>query len=200
MQTDAAEDDGFVVVDWDYWKQVNPDIKAWITVDETAIDYPILQGPSQDPTFYLHHDAYGNYSVYGVPYFDCNCLAADSSVYNMIAFGHHMDNGSMFSDFASYSDEEYAREHSIVRLQTPTKKLLLKVTFIRVIDGNSNEKAIHFSNQEAFEKWYVEQREMADVVLEPEVIPSSIYTFCTCSYNRFNNERTLVVCYEDERI
>lgn len=62
---------GFPEVDWEYWKSVNPDVIAWVTVPGTNIDSPIVQAHSSDPEYYLHHDVYGKYNVYGCPYLAC---------------------------------------------------------------------------------------------------------------------------------
>lgn len=226
-QPATESDDEFVDVDWDYWKSVNPDIIAWVNVEGTAINYPIMRAPRDDPHYYLHHDIYHSYSVYGVPYVDTD---ADSSavsaqqneqVFNAIVYGHHMDDGSMFSDFASYSDEAYVQDHAIVCLQTPAGKQRLRVAFVKIINGDTTAKEARFPDEEAFWEWYQQQRSDACVVLDTDsdihddpcdtaeptsdqddelspsdttVLPEYAVTFCTCSYHEFQNERTLVIC------
>lgn len=194
MNPPSDEDDGFSVVDWDYWKQINPDIVGWVNIEGTSIDHPIMRASLNDPTFYLHHDIYRNYSVYGVPYLDASDTQSDLLTLNAIVYGHHMDNGSMFSDFASYNDESYAREHATAYLQTPAGKQRLKVAYVCIINGDTTEKRTQFADEEAFQAWYEEQRSNACVTLDEEHTPSYVVTFCTCSYQQFSNERTLVIC------
>ena len=196
--TTIDRDDGFVTVDWDYWKRINPDIVGWVNIEGTSINHPIMRAPLDDPTFYLHHDIYRNYSVYGVPYLDTSDTQGDLLALNAIIYGHHMDDGSMFSDLASYSDETYAREHATVCLQTPAGKQRLRVAHACIIDGDTTEKRIRFSDEDAFRTWYEEQRSNACMVLDKEHLPPYVVTFCTCSYHRFSNERTLVVCIPEE--
>lgn len=197
MDAPADQDDGFVKVDWEYWKQINPDIVGWVNIEDTRINYPILRAPADDPTYYLHHDIYRNYSVYGVPYLDVDDAQSDLLTLNAIIYGHHMDDGSMFRDFASYDDEAYARDHSTVYLQTPAGKQCLKVAYACIIDGDATEKRTQFADEEEFRTWYEEQRSNACMVLDDTCTPPYIVTFCTCSYHQFSNERTLVVCVPD---
>lgn len=63
----ALDPYGFPEVDWDYWRSVNPDVIGWVTVPGTNIDSPIVQAHSDDPEYYLHHDVYRKYNVYGCP-------------------------------------------------------------------------------------------------------------------------------------
>lgn len=219
--TEASSEDGFVEVDWEHWRAINPDLIAWVNVEGTRINYPIMRAPRDDPDFYLHHDIYREYSVYGVPYLDTERSESDRAIFNAIIYGHHMDSGSMFSDFASYSDEDYASEHKTICLQTPLGRQRLRVSHVSIVNGDTTAKAIRFDDVEAFQSWFLEQRSEADVVLEEEQIaegssndedaadesekatvassdaarlPEYAVTFCTCSYHQYSNERTLVVC------
>lgn len=204
--TDASEEKAFrdfVEVDWGYWNAINPDIIAWVNVPNTKINYPIMRASADDPTYYLHHDIYRNYSVYGVPYRDSDHASTGEPLFNAIIYGHHMDDGSMFSDFAAYSDEGYARDHATICLQTPAGKQRLKVAFVSIIDGDTTPKSIQFANEDAFHDWYQEQTAAAEVVVAAKeenagIAPPYVVTFCTCSYHRFSNERTLVVCIPDD--
>ena len=190
----SEEDDGFVEVDWDHWRSVNPSIIAWVNIPDTQVNYPVVRASTEDPTFYLHHDIYGNYSAYGVPYLDADCVSAEVSAFNAIIYGHHMDNGSMFSDIAEYSNENFAKDHPFIYLQSPTVKQKLAVSFVEIIDAASTPKAIRYESAEAFQDWFEEHFASAAVGLEAPEEPNYAITFCTCSYHEFNNERTLVVC------
>ena len=90
-EDDASEaaDDGFPTVDWAYWQGVNPDVIGWITVPGTTINSPIVQAPTDDPDFYLSHDVYGNYNIYGAIYLDAECAEAGLDSRNAVILGHH---------------------------------------------------------------------------------------------------------------
>lgn len=185
-------EDGFVEVDWDYWKSVNPDIIGWVNVDGTNIDYPIVAASKSDPDFYLKHDIYRNYNAYGVPYLDADC-EGDLDAKNAVVYGHHMNNDSMFSDFANFIDRSYLEAHSPIYLQTPEKKMKLDVRYVDVVDGATASKYTTFDSLTQYLYWYEDQLEDASFVVDSESRPLHVVTFCTCSYHQFDNERTLVV-------
>lgn len=187
----SFDEDGFPDIDWEYWRSVNPDVIGWVTVPGTDIDQPIVQASTSDPTYYLHHDVYGKWSVYGCPYLDAECAEEGLDSDNAVVFGHHMNDGSMFADFAGYSDAGFAASHRKVLLQTPDSKRVLSVSFSRVIDAEKTVKRTSFADAADFADWYASELEAAAVTLTAE-IPSQNTTFVTCSYSRFSNERTLV--------
>ena len=41
--------------------QINPDVVAWVTLEGTQIDHPIVQG--EDNLEYLNKDVYGDYAL-----------------------------------------------------------------------------------------------------------------------------------------
>lgn len=191
---EAADQDGFPDVDWGYWKDVNPDIVGWVTVPGTGIDYPILQASESDPDFYLHHDAYRKWSVYGVPYLDASCAGGGLlGSRNAVVFGHHMNDGSMFAPFARFStDEGFARDHARILVQTPSEKRVVECRFAQIVDGSSRAKRTEFADESDYRAWYERQLSGASTVLDAKARPDALITWCTCSYNYFSNERTLV--------
>ncbi|MDR0570868.1 MAG: class B sortase [Clostridiales Family XIII bacterium] len=94
----------------------NSDAIGWISIDGTAIDYPVMQSPDR-PNFYLNHNFRGEPSAAGVPYAAEAC-AIDPQSDNITIFGHHMKNGSMFGGLESYKDEAFYREHPLARFDT----------------------------------------------------------------------------------
>lgn len=192
----ALDAQGFPNVDWDYWRSVNPDVIGWITIPGTPVDYPVVQGPAEDPDFYLTHDVYRKPSYMGCIYLDAGCAETgllDSR--NAVLFGHHMGMGdtSMFNAVASYTDAAFAREHRRVLLQTPDRKRVFEVQASDCIDGRRADKRTAFDSDADFAQWYAERFSACGVKLAPDADVSGIVTLCTCSYNFWpDNERTIV--------
>ena len=94
----------------------NADMGAWLKVDGTVIDYPVMWTP-RDETYYLERNFNGKPDKNG-----CLLLDTDSCLNplttNLIIHGHNMRSGAMFGTLQKYSDAAYCREHSIITLYT----------------------------------------------------------------------------------
>lgn len=201
QQEEGADDrDGFPVVDWDYWKGVNPAIIGWITIPGTTIDSPILQAPKDDPTYYLKHDVYGNYNPHGAIYLDADCTDGLLSR-NAVIMGHHFGNdveAAPFGTVASYTDRAFAEQHATVYIQTPEWKRTYGVRFAEIVNGLEPTKRTDFSGEEDYRSWYDSSRDAAAMVLDTETEPEQTVSLVTCSYNIWvKNERTVVVTSEN---
>ena len=95
--------------------KINTDIIGWIKIDGTNINYPVMQNGD----FYLHRNVYKNYSSSGTPYLaeHCNLKTSD----NLIIYGHHMKNSTMFSNLDNYKNYNYYKTVSYTHLTLPTK-------------------------------------------------------------------------------
>lgn len=184
--------DGFPAVDWAHWQSVNPDVIGWITIPGTTVDYPILQAPADDPTFYLRHDVYRAWNYVGVPYLDAGCVDGLLSE-NTAIFAHHIKVGEpMFAPLASYPEAAFAEAHGVVLIQTPTAKRRLAVMAAARIRGSSLTKRVSFEGPEDFRAWYAERLDEAAIVRDG-AIPARTTTLITCSYELWpGNERTVV--------
>lgn len=92
--------------------KINSDIIGWIKIDGTNIDYPIMQNGD----YYLHKDIYKNYSSHGTPYLApfCNVKKSD----NLIIYGHHMKDNSMFSQLEKYKNYNFYLNHKYIKFFT----------------------------------------------------------------------------------
>lgn len=88
--------------------QINPDVRGWLTIDDTHIDYPVVQG--KDDMEYVNKDVYGEYSLSGSIFLSSMNSPDFSDTYNVV-FGHHMDNGAMFGDIYNFMSEDYFGSH-----------------------------------------------------------------------------------------
>lgn len=192
----ASDEYGFPAVDWDYWLAVNPDVVGWITIPGTPVNYPIVQGPADDPDFYLTHDIYRKVNYMGCIYLDAGCAETGLlSSRNAVLFGHHMGMGdtSMFNAVASYTDAAFAKSHARVLLQTPDAKRVYELQAVDCINGRSALKRTSFENGADFAQWYGERFSASRVKLAEDADVSQVLTLCTCSYNFWpDNERTIV--------
>ena len=87
---------------------INPDYRAWITVYDTNIDYPVMQGG--DDLYYASHDVYKETSLSGSIYLAAANSPDFSDNYNLL-YGHHMDNGAMFGDLDKFMDADFFDAH-----------------------------------------------------------------------------------------
>ena len=93
----------------------NPDCVAWITIEGTVIDYPVMYRPGQK-NYYLHRDFNGKHVSAGALFIAENCDPDDSD--NVIIYGHHMNSGKMFAALNKYKKQSFYEEHSRIVYET----------------------------------------------------------------------------------
>lgn len=179
-------------VDWDYWLSVNPDIIGWVSVPGTNIDYPVVRAPDDRPGYYLDHDVYGKWNFTGCPYLDANSPSLIER--GSVVFGHNMGwSDAMFADFSKFSDAGYTEGHREVHIYTPDGGVELSVRAVDVVPGWEKSKRTSFSGERDFEEWWTGRLAASDVAVGgSDEIPDAVVAFCTCSYNYWSSERTLV--------
>lgn len=120
--------------------KINPDTKAWITMKDTNIDYPIVQG--KNDTEYSMKNVYGQNSLTGSIYLTVLNNEEFTDSFNIL-YGHHMDNGAMFGDIAKYEDMNFFYDHQIGLLITKRGAYDLKV-FAR-LSADAYDKRIYMA-------------------------------------------------------
>ena len=86
----------------------NPDVLGWLTLYGTGVDYPLVQGKSNDE--YLNTNPSGEFALSGSLFLDYR-NARDFSNPSTIVFGHHMENHLLFGDLDQYGGAEYFQRH-----------------------------------------------------------------------------------------
>ena len=107
--------------DWGALREVNSAIAAWVSVQGTDIDLPIVATRSEDDQdWYLTHDLWGRTSCSGTPFLDRRCNGADAR--HVCAYAHHMTSTSgMFSQLQeAYLQERFDRLGSL-KWETPER-------------------------------------------------------------------------------
>ena len=173
----------------------NSDLVGWVSIPGTRIDYPVMQ-TKDSPDFYLKHAFDKSYSSYGVPYLAENCDAGISD--NLVLYGHHMSNGSMFSDLCRYESEDFYREHKTIHFDTLDSfgEYEVIAAFKTVAYSGEGFKYYHFvqaENAEAFEAYIAECKALAlyDTGVSAEY-GDKLITLSTCEYSRTNGRMVVV--------
>ena len=104
--------------------EINPDVRAWLTIDGTNIDYPVVQGKSDFE--YLNKDVLGEFSLAGAIFLSGDNRPDFSDPYNIV-YGHHVEGGAMFSDVLQFREESFFREHPTGTLWLPDRAFRIEV-------------------------------------------------------------------------
>lgn len=96
-------------------QEKNEDIVGWIEIEDTNINYPVLQG--EDNEYYLTHNYKKETSQKG-SIFLTKDYDWDLPSTNLLIYGHNIMNGQMFQNLLKFADEEFYKEHPVIRFTT----------------------------------------------------------------------------------
>lgn len=173
----------------------NNDFVGWISIEGTNIDYPVMQ-TADTPNYYLKRNFDKQYSDYGVPYVQENCDLEFSD--NCVLYGHHMNNGTMFSDLCKYADEDFYREHKTIRFDTLSDfgEYEVIAAFKTAAYSEQGFKYYHFTladSAEDFDTYIAKCKELSlyDTGVTAEY-GDRLITLSTCEYSRPNGRMVVV--------
>lgn len=178
--------------------QQNNDLIGWICIEDTKINYPVMQSVS-NPDFYLKHGFDKGYTNYGCPYVGENCDVIKPSD-NLIIYGHHMKDGSMFSNLEKFKNKDFWEEHRAIRFDSLYEKQVYEVIAVFktvVYTDSANEfRYYRFSDTETPEQFdeYIskcKERAFYDTGVSAEY-GDKLITLSTCEYSNANGRLVLV--------
>lgn len=169
---------------------MNSDCVGWISIAGTNINYPVMHTPG-NPQKYLNRNFYGEYSQSGVPFLDARCTLNST---NLIIYGHHMNNGSMFADLCNYTNKTYRNAHPTVVLET--KYGTSTYTIFAVMKVKSDDEWYRFTTALSEKRYnsmigYAKEKSLYDTGITP-VYGQQILTLSTC-YGYNQDDRILVL-------
>ena len=133
-----AQDKSVLVYKPAQGEALNPEQKisvnhiAWLTVDDTTIDYPVMQG--KDNYEYLNKDPYGEFSLSGSIFLDYNNDPELRDAYSLI-YGHHMAKGVMFGALDASRDGDYFQTHRSGSIATASTVYELRIFAVASADA-----------------------------------------------------------------
>ena len=139
-------------IDFPSLKAEHPDIYAWVTIPDTGVNHPIVQSATDD-NYYLYHDLDGNYTIYG-SVFTQSMNATDFSDPVTIVYGHHTDNGTMFSDLRNFTDKDYFDAHEEMYIYTPGHILTYRIISAYEYDNRHIMNSFDFSDPQVRQDYF----------------------------------------------
>ncbi len=181
----------------------NSDFKGWITIKNTQIDNPIYQ--TTDNNFYLTNNLKKEPSRNGALFFDCDNVITEAEVdKNLVIYGHHMKNGTMFATLTKYKNINFYKENPTIEFSTLYKKSTYKIyaafllNAVRADDNNYlyDISCNNFFDARDFDAWVDEARQRSLINTDIDVqFGDNIITLVTCDYV-FDNARFIVMARE----
>ena len=161
-------------------REINPDFVAWITIEGTNIDYPVVRG--RDNIRYLNTSFLGEENRFGTLFMDYRNVGA--FIPHIIIYGHNTQDGSKFSELLLLLDDNFMRENNTIILWLNGRALPFTIFSARVTDIHDPAYFLDFNEPNAF----------YDFLLRNNAPPDArqIITLSTCVDGAVNNVRMVV--------
>lgn len=183
------QDTVFPKVDFEALEAMNSDIVGWIQIDETKINYPIVQG--ENNSYYLSHLYDKKSNSAGCIYLDYR-NKDDFSDRNNVIYGHYVRNGSMFGDLHKYKESDYSLSHPTFQIMTPTANFVVEIFAVSIVSVYEDGWRMTFDDDQAFEDWlaFCIDKSIVDMGVNPTK-DDRVVTLSTCTYES-GNSRLLI--------
>lgn len=158
--------------------KINPDTRAWLTIYNTHIDYPVMQG--KDDMEYLNKDVYGKFSITGSIYLSYKNSPDFSDKYNLI-YGHHIANGSMFGDIDKFTNKDFFNKNKDGVLIMTDKVYNLEV--FAVLKTDAYDSNIYY-------EW---KGDLSKALYKRDVNAEKVIALSTCD-DATTDARTVLLC------
>lgn len=170
--------------DFNELKQINKEVRGWIQVNGTNINYPYVQASDND--FYLNHSFDKSSNGAGWIFMDYRNNSQEFDK-NTIIYGHGRSNTSMFGTLKNILKSSWFKDSNnyVIKLATEQENSLWEVFSIYKIPTTSDYLQIKFSSDEEFQNF------------ANKLIERSAYNFNT-PVNSTDKIITLSTCWNDE--
>ena len=172
-------------------KSQNSDFIGWIKIDDTNINYPVMQ--SSTPNFYLKKNFNKNYSDYGTPYISelCNVDKSD----NLIIYAHNMKNHQMFGDLEKYKSKDFYNSHKYIQFDTLNTQGIYEIisVFKTTADDFDYQSYTDFTDEEQFNTFIDKCKSLSLYETETNsAYGDRLITLSTCEYSQKGGRLVIV--------
>lgn len=173
-----------VAIDFDAVRVAGKHVRGWLYSEGTNINYPVTYYSNNE--YYLTHDYTGTRSSAGALFFDTR-VQKQLSGDNLIIYGHHMKDRSMFGSLLQYQKQAYYDAHPTMYLLTLDQNYRVDVFAGRFVDTDERYFPIWFSGEQARKTFVQTAIAGSDFVpADPTVRENArILSLVTCAYSNY---------------
>lgn len=172
---------------------INNETVGWLTVNNTKVNYPVVQHTDND--FYLKKDFNKNKNSYGWIFMDYR-----NNIYNLsnntIIWGHNSRTGLMFGTLRYVTNESWYKnpDNQIITFNTKVKNMKWKIFSIYKIPVTNDYLYANFGNLDEFQTFLdmIRGRSMYDFGVNVTK-EDHILTLSTCGTSTTNSTTRLVI-------
>ena len=141
-----------VNVDFNKLKKTNKDTVAWIYVNNTNVNYPVVQ--TTNNSYYLNHSFKRTSNVAGWIYGDYRSNFSNFKR-NTVIYGHGRTDQVMFGSLSKTLNASWYKNknNQVIKLATPTNDTLWQIVSIYVVPAEAYYLSHNFENDASYQKW-----------------------------------------------
>lgn len=168
--------------------KINSDFKFWLSVENTNINYPVVQ--SKDNSYYLDKDFYKKDSISGTLFMDYRNKSIDDK--NIIIYGHNMKNKTMFNNLNKFKDADFFKKNNKIKITLNGKEFLYDVFSAYIVESDYDYLKTNFNNESDYQN-YINDITSKSLYKSPIKVNSNdkIVTLSTCTYE-FDDARMVI--------
>ncbi len=177
----------------------NDDTVGWLEVNNTKINYPVVQGDTN--SYYLNRDFYKKKNSMGWVFMDYRNDPVELSK-NTIIYGHNIKTGIMFGTLKYMLNSSWYKRPSnqIITFNTPTKNMKWQIFSLYRVPETDDYLKTDFDTDEEYMEFLnmITERSIYDFNIELTA-ESKIITLSTCN-NHVNRNVVHAVLIEEETV
>lgn len=175
-------------VDFNKLKDVNNDIKGWILVNGTNVNYPFVQ--TDNNSYYLKHSFDKSYNTAGWLFLDYRNNDTDNK--NTIIYGHGRYDKTMFGTLRDILESSWVnnKDNYIIKISTEKENTLWQIFSAYHIPTTSDYLQIDFKDDDEFQEFVNKLKNRSAYNFDTTVSKNDkILTLSTC----YSNQEKMVI-------
>lgn len=178
-------------IDFASLQALNNEIYAYIKIEDTNVDYPIVQSATDDE-FYLRHTAEDkSWSASGAVYTE----SANTKTFNdrvTVIYGHNGYGDTFFTTLHRFEKEDFFNNHPYFYIYTPEKKLTYQIISAFKYDDRHIMNSFNFADT-------VEFLEFEQYLLNPSSALKNVRTELDKEVNEDSKIVVLSTCITNQK-
>ncbi len=178
----------YIKTDFSNLLSINDDVRGWLQVPNTNINYPVVQADNND--YYLNHNFNKEENSAGWIFLDFrNDLKRQDT--NIIIYGHNRLDSSMFGTLSKTHDEKWNKENKYIFFNTTNSMNTYQIFSVYTVNANDFINSINFKTEEEYEEYIINIKRNSIIEYDIDVSTTDkIITLYTCAKN--NIDRTIL--------